>query len=140
MEKDFNTHLSLKVDWADLDLFGHVNNVAFFRYMQAARVNYCESIGLSSTDPGANPGFMVASSSCQFRKPLRYPGELQVFTRVDWIRNSSMQLSYLLRDAKSDLIAEGTDVIVVYDHRSKTKINIPPALKESICAIEGHSF
>ena len=130
----------LRVDWADLDLFGHVNNVAFFRYVQAARVAYCDQIGLSSLDPVASPGFMVASSTCQFRAPLRYPGEITVHTRVDWMKNSSFQLGYAIRDASSNLVAEAADVLVVYDHRSKHKLAIPLALKESICAIEGHSF
>ena len=30
MFADRNTHIVLKIDWSDLDFFGHVNNVAFF--------------------------------------------------------------------------------------------------------------
>jgi acyl-CoA thioesterase FadM len=26
--------VNIAIDWAELDLFGHVNNVAFFRYLQ----------------------------------------------------------------------------------------------------------
>jgi acyl-CoA thioester hydrolase len=137
---EYNTRLSLRIDWADLDLFGHVNNVAFFRYIQAARVNYCELVGLSATEAEASPGFMVASSSCQFKKPLRYPGEVTVLTRIDWMKNSSMQLNYLVRDQDGELAAEASDVIVVFDHRKKSKMDIPASLRESVCAIEGHSF
>jgi acyl-CoA thioester hydrolase len=140
MHRDYNTGISLKTDWADLDLFGHVNNVAFFRYIQAARVSYCEQIGLSSTDPGTEQGFMVAASSCQFRKPLRFPGDITVMARVDWIKNSSFQLSYLIKDQHSHIAGEGSDVIVVYDHARKEKLSIPATVRENICAIEGHSF
>jgi acyl-CoA thioester hydrolase len=140
LHSEFNTVLTLRVDWADLDLFGHVNNVAFFKYVQAARVSYCDQVGLSSIDPHASPGFMVASSSCQFRHPLRYPGEITVATRVDWMKNSSFQLSYVIRDANATIVAEAADVLVVYNHHEKRKMTIPGSLREAICAIEGHSF
>ena len=34
-----------RIDWSDLDLLGHVNNIAFSRFFQAARVEYCGHIG-----------------------------------------------------------------------------------------------
>src|SRR5215213_3613528 len=118
--QEYNTELVIRIDWADLDLFGHVNNVAFFRYLQTARVNYCEKIGLTSLNNENKLSFMVASSQCQFKKPLTYPGNITVFARVDWIKNSSMQLSYKLFNAAKELSAEGADVIVIFDHHAKT--------------------
>jgi acyl-CoA thioester hydrolase len=137
---EFNTSLVVRIDWADLDLFGHVNNVAFFRYVQAARVNYCDQVGLSSTDPSAAPGFMVASSTCDFKKPLKYPGEITVLTRVDWMKNTSFRLQYVIRDQAGDICGEAGDVIVVYDHSKGEKMAITSGLRETICAVEGHSF
>lgn len=121
------TELKISVDWAELDLFGHVNNVMFFKYMQTARVHFCEKAGLNSTDVHTQLGFMVASGKCQFRKPLHYPGELTIITKCDWVKNTSFQLSYRL-EKDSDLIAEGEDVIVVYDHKNKCKV----VMKESL--------
>lgn len=43
----FSTELQLRIDWSELDYFQHVNNVAFFKYIQASRVNYWDIIGLS---------------------------------------------------------------------------------------------
>src|SRR5205814_6017373 len=108
--------------------------------MQAARVSYCDQVGLSSVDPQASPGFMVASSTCQFRQPLRYPDDITVSVRVDWMKNSSFQLSYLICNAGAAIVAEASDVLVVYNHREKRKMEIPGALREAICAIEGHSL
>ena len=33
------THISLRIDWSELDLFGHVNNIAFHKYAQTARLH-----------------------------------------------------------------------------------------------------
>ena len=30
------TQITLRIDWSELDLFGHVNNVAFHKYAQTA--------------------------------------------------------------------------------------------------------
>lgn len=139
MEKQYNTCVPLNVDWADLDLFGHVNNVVFFRYFQTARVNYCESIGLTSLLDTSKPGFMVASSQCRFKKPLHYPGQIEVNVRVDWVKNSSFQIDYRI-EKNGELIAEGEDVIVVYDHVAKCKLYIPATVREAITSIEQRIF
>jgi len=135
LEKNFNTSYTIRIDWADLDLFGHVNNVVFFKYIQAARVNYCELIGLTSLDEADKLSFMVASSQCQFKKPLHYPGNILVHTRVDWVKNTSLQLCYRL-EKNGELIAEAQDVIVVFDHRQKTKALISEELRKRIAERE----
>jgi len=34
-------HTSLQpLRWADMDMLGHVNNVAYFRYMEQARIEW----------------------------------------------------------------------------------------------------
>jgi acyl-CoA thioesterase FadM len=45
--------LELRIDWSDIDLFGHINNLAILRYVQAARVNYLEIIGLMQSQAEA---------------------------------------------------------------------------------------
>lgn len=126
MENSFT--LKLRIDWADLDLFGHVNNVAFFKYLQATRVSYCESIGLTSLNDADKLSFMVASSQCQFKKPLFYPGDVTVTATVEWIKNTSFQLSYKLFNDQKELVAEAADVLVVFDHHKKEKVVISEGL------------
>lgn len=140
MSADHHTHLSLKIDWSDLDLFGHVNNVAFFKYIQAARVNYCESIGLTSVNEKDKPGFIVASTNCTFKIPLRYPGNIKVFSKIDWIKNTSFQLSHVIINDKNEIAAEGVDVIVVFDYEKKIKANIDSNLKSKMEETEQKKF
>ncbi len=140
MKNDYHTTIDIAVDWADLDLFGHVNNVVFFKYIQTARVNYSERIGLTSLNDNDMLSFMVASSQCQFKKPLLYPNHIQVSCRVDWIKNSSFQLSYQIKDIESLLIAEASDVLVVFNHTTKIKERMPDTIRRTIEKIEGVKF
>ena len=125
----YNSHIELKIDWSELDLFGHVNNVTFFKYIQAARVNYCESIGLTSLNEKNKLSFIVVSTNCAFKMPLQYPGNVKVYSKIEWIKNSSFQLSHIIVDDKDNIVAESADTVVVYDYTKKSKITISPELK-----------
>ncbi len=139
MPESCNTIIQLKTDWADLDLFGHVNNVAFFRYIQASRVNYCDQIGLSSLNKSPL-SFMVASTQCQFKKPLFFPEDIRVKTRVNWIKNSSFQLDHFIINKEDLVCAEGSDILVVYDHFKKEKRSVDGELRKKIEQVEKKKF
>ena len=140
MTGDFQTKLNLRIDWADLDLFGHVNNVMFFKYIQAARVNYCDLIGLTSLNDPEKMSFMVASSHCNFKRPLLYPGTIKVLTRIAYIKTTSLQLSYQILNDKNELCAEAEDVLVTFDYKNKTKIAVPADIRDAIRKLDGRSF
>ncbi|MBA2612594.1 MAG: acyl-CoA thioesterase [Bacteroidetes bacterium] len=132
----YNTHIILKIDWSELDLFGHVNNVAFFKYIQAARVNYCESIGLTSINEKNKLSFIVVSTNCTFKIPLQYPGSVKIYSKTEWIKNSSFQLAHLIVDDKENVVAESLDTVVVFDYDKKSKVNMSNELKKTIETLE----
>jgi len=79
---------------------------------------------------------MVASSQCQFKKPLLYPGNITVFAEVEWIKTTSFQLKYQLYNQENSLVAEAADVLVVFDHHQKTKVIISGGLKKNMEKVE----
>jgi acyl-CoA thioester hydrolase len=123
--------LHLRIDWADLDLFGHVNNVAFFKFIQAGRVQLCDAVGLSSTAP-EGIGFIVASSHCDFKLPLYYPDTIKVTTSVLKINSSSFELAHSIYNSNNQLAAEGKDVLVVFDYMTRGKVVIFEALRSKL--------
>jgi acyl-CoA thioester hydrolase len=124
--------LEIKLDWSEMDLFGHINNVAYFKYAQSARVNYLEEVGINTADPENKHSFAVANSSCQFKAPLFFPGAIKVITTTDWIKNTSLQLSHKLYDQKNELAAEITDVLVLFDYATQKKLLISDEIKSKI--------
>jgi|JI8StandDraft_1071087.scaffolds.fasta_scaffold234161_2 acyl-CoA thioester hydrolase len=128
--------VNIAIDWAELDLFGHVNNVAFFRYLQNTRVQYCQAIGITVLNETGKPGFVVASSKCQFLKPLYFPGQVQVMVKTEWIKNSSFQLSYQLFNQHNEKVAEAEDVLVLYDYSKGSKMLVPIEIRERISALD----
>lgn len=128
----FETQLSIRLDWSEMDLFGHINNVAYFKYVQAARVNYLELVGINTADPDNKLSFAVAASSCQFKKPLYFPETIVVKTKTDWIKNTSLQLNHVIVNERGETAAEATDVIVLFDYASHTKTNIPEPVRKKL--------
>ncbi len=140
MDIEFKIKIKLRIDWADLDLFGHVNNVAFFKYAQASRLAYCEALGLTSTMEAGKLSFVVASSQCQFKIPLYYPGDIEVQTRLDWIKNTSFQLRHRIINQQEQVAAETSDVLVLYDYAKKVKTRITTNLKLKMENMEGRNL
>lgn len=122
--------LELRIDWSDLDLFGHVNNVAFFKYIQAARVGFCEQIGLTSLNDKTRPGFIIAATNCVFKKTLHFPGTVTVQTTVAWIKNTSFQINHILTDKNGEVAAEAHDVLVVFDYETNQPVLVSEELRK----------
>jgi acyl-CoA thioester hydrolase len=126
------THLALRIDWSELDVFGHVNNVMFMKYVQAARLHYVEEIGLMELYRSAHIGFMVAETNCRFKKPLHFPGRVHLLTRKLSAANTSFVLEHHITDEHQQTVAIATDVLVVYDFTRHEKCLIPEAVRKQM--------
>jgi acyl-CoA thioester hydrolase len=115
-----------------MDLFGHINNVMFFKYIQASRVNYWENIGLMNRFFKDKIGPILVATGCQWQKPLFYPDNITVEVRVEFIKTTSIGLHHRILNGKGELSAEAHDVIVVYDFAKNGKVTIPAELREAI--------
>jgi acyl-CoA thioester hydrolase len=123
-----------RIDWSDLDLLGHVNNIAFSRFFQAARVEYCAHIGLEVYQ-GMATGPILAASRVQFTAQLFFPGNVRILTRIKKTGGSSIVLEHALHDDKGTLCAFAEDVVVRFDFAAKTKIPLDD-IREKIAAYE----
>ncbi len=128
--------LKLRIDWSEMDLFGHVNNVSFFKYMQAARVNYWEVLGLSDSYERTKIGPILASSQCDFKRPLFYPGNITVQSGVESIGETSFCILHQIVNEKNEIVAEGKDVVVLFDFNTNKKMSIPDSIREQVGELE----
>lgn len=128
--------LNIRIDWSELDLYGHINNVMVFKYFQAARIQYCGHLGLGTLAEPGKTGFIVAASHCDFRKKILYPGNLKVVSHVTHVGNSSFRLDHVIYNDAGAVAAEGYDVIVVYDYVIDAKAPIDTGLRRKIERLE----
>jgi acyl-CoA thioester hydrolase len=126
------TKITLRIDWSEIDAFGHVNNVMFMKYVQAARLNYVDTLGLMKMHRTHNVGFMVAETNCQFKKELHFPGYINVNTKIVFVKNTSFSLEHTMTNADDEIVAIAKDVLVVFDFTKKEKCLIPEEIRGKI--------
>jgi acyl-CoA thioester hydrolase len=128
------------VAWGDMDAYGHVNNVIYFRYFEQARIAYLERIGWLRLKEEQGLGPIVASTSARYRKALVYPDHLWIGAKVVEVQTDRVRFVYRLVSQKHQAVAAEGDVVVVsYDYRRGAKVPIPPAIRSAIAALEGDS-
>jgi acyl-CoA thioester hydrolase len=129
---NFPVKLSLKLDWSEMDLFGHINNVSYFKYIQASRVNCWERTGIADAFPKTRIGPILLSTGCQFIKPLHYPGNIVIEARIEFIKNTSFGIHHRILNAAGEVAAEAHDVIVYYDFNKNEKTPIPDEFRKAV--------
>ncbi len=129
---EYKLSLSLCIDWSDLDIYEHVNNVSYMRYLQSGRVNFWEATGIYDHYKNSDRGTMLVSTKCDFKKSLFYPGNAVIKTRLAFIGNKSFGLEHIILNDKEEICAIGKDVVVCFNFRQKETFPVPDWLREKI--------
>ena len=121
------------IAWGDMDAFGHVNNVMYYRYIESARIFYMNVLNIFAQDVYT----VVASNQCKYISPLFYPDQLKIGVRVEEIRNSAFRMSYLLwSESQQKTVAVAEAVIVCVNKHNMLKTEIPEIIRHKITEIE----
>jgi acyl-CoA thioester hydrolase len=135
----WNFYITEKVRFADIDMFGHVNNATYLTYIESARVAYyTAATGL--LEP-REFGMTVASAKVDFLKPIFYGRSVNVYTRTGRIGNKSWTLEHELRDTETgELLSVASTVNVHYDYKSGQSKVLPADIVEKLEQFEGRKL
>ena len=64
--------MTVPIRWGDMDAMGHVNNTAYFLYLETIRIEWMRSIGCQPDPKGEGP--VIVNAFCNFYRQLEYPG------------------------------------------------------------------
>ena len=107
--------VDLPMRWSDADMLRHLNNAAYFRFMEEARILLLAAAGL--TVDGA-VSKVVAHCACDFIRPITYPATIRVRLVVERVgRTSLTQVNeiYVVQDLAFGPYARGKTVLVSTD-------------------------
>ncbi|KGT46550.1 MULTISPECIES: thioesterase family protein [Acinetobacter] len=125
--------LDQRVAWGDMDAFGHVNNVMYYRYIESARLLYLERLNILM---GALVT-VVATNQCRYLKPVVYPDQLKIGTRIDEIGRTSFKMSYILwSEQQQSIVATSEAVLVCINKHTGQKMEIPEDIQKIIRELE----
>ena len=138
---NFPVVIVLPVLWGDQDAFQHVNNNAYFRWFESARIEYFQRIGLLQMLAADGVGPILASVACDYRHQVHFPDTVRVGMRATKIGRSSLGLEHVVVSQNRALIAaEGRSTVVVFDYRANKSFPISPALRQAIHDLEGRKL
>jgi acyl-CoA thioester hydrolase len=121
------------VAWGEMDAYQHVNNVAYFRYFENARIPWLEKIGWMNLREEQGLGPIIASTSARYRRPVSFPDRIAIGVRAKGVESDRVTIEYLLVSARwNGVAADGEAVIVSYDYRAGKKCPIPESVRSAI--------
>ena len=101
--------------WADMDSFGHVNNVVYLRYLEQARVDWMFTTAKEAGVEQFSLGTVVARHEIDYKQPLVYrPEPVRIETWVTGIRTASFTVSYEVKDDEQ-IYAIASTTLVPYN-------------------------
>lgn len=125
----FLVHTSRQpIRWADMDMLGHVNNTAYFRYMEQARIEWAYDLAERHGEGYATgSGPVIVNASCTFIEPLVYPGDILVRMFLGGPGRTSVHSYYeIWKDERR--FAEGAAKIVWIDVASGRPKPLPEVI------------
>ncbi|MDF1762686.1 MAG: thioesterase family protein [Oleibacter sp.] len=134
---DYPVVIELPVLWGEMDVFQHVNNVAYFRYFESVRVKYYETVQFQNVLDGYSKGPVLAEIKSQFLAQLKYPDTISVGIKTIKMGASSLLQEYgVWSHETSRLVAKGESKMVFYDFTSGRPCAMPKALRDNILKLE----
>jgi YbgC/YbaW family acyl-CoA thioester hydrolase len=130
-----------RVEFADTDMAGIVHFANFFRFMEAAEVEFLRARGLSValTWEGQKIGFPRVSAACDFFRPARFEDVLDVAVKVHQIGRKSV--TYEIEFSRAgEVLARGRVSSVccrVGPGQELESIEIPASLRQRLEADDG---
>ncbi len=116
--------VEVRMRWGDMDAFGHVNNVAFHRYLEEARIlAFDEWFGGWTGEGKDRPVVLLARQEVEYLAQLHYsPQPLFIEMWVSDVGGASWDLGYEVRsgpepEATVHLRAESTLVAFDVEHQ-----------------------
>jgi len=121
---------TLDTRWADNDIYGHVNNVAYYAFFDSVINRYLIANGMNiHTDDII--AFMVASQ-CRYLKAVAYPEKVRIDLSVAKLGNSSVSYSLTLFNQAGELAAEASMTHVFVERASSRPTPIPEHLRAAL--------
>jgi YbgC/YbaW family acyl-CoA thioester hydrolase len=132
---EYALHYRLKVRSYDLDSYGHVNNAVYLNYLEEARCDYLEQLGLSFSNFHEWKTFaIVVSAEIVYKSPAKFNDVLDIRGAFSDIKRSSFTINYeLINETAAKLCAVAKMCFAFVDANGKV-IAMPIPFREKMKA------
>lgn len=134
---DYPYTTTITTRWMDNDVYGHINNVAYYSFFDTAANQFLIENGL---DIHAGPVIgLVVESKCHYLAPLAYPEVLRAGVRVEKLGNRSVTYGIAIFGGDGRAAAHGYFVHVFVERDSRKPTPIPDKIRSALASISLHT-
>jgi acyl-CoA thioester hydrolase len=129
---DYRAFYPMPTRWMDNDVYGHVNNVVYYSWLDTAVNRFLIDSG--TLDIGKSPVVgLVAETGCRYFRPISYPDNVTIGLRVAHVGTSSVRYELaVFRENDDTAAAEAHFVHVYVDRATGRPVPIPDAAREAM--------
>ena len=121
--------------WMDNDIYGHVNNVAYYSYFDTAANRFLIEEGGLDIATGPIIG-LVVESHCAYHAPIAFPQLVTAGVRVDKLGNRAVTYGIAIFAGDETLAAaHGHFVHVFVDRATRRPVPIPDPLRAALARL-----
>lgn len=119
------TVFTIEVMPDDLDLLNHVNNGVYVSYLEHARMNWFDQMGIDIKGMVSKKlGIMVRRLEINYIKEAIIGDKLQIKTKPARLGHTSFTFEQKILNDQGDIITEATAVIVMIDLNERRSITV----------------
>lgn len=134
--------IDFPVNWGDMDVFAHVNNVKYLKWFESARVNmfnklaedYKGNVELEKFMSSEGVGPIIRSVNLAWRYPIKFPDTVTVLHKVDRIESDRFFLKGIVISHEAQKVAARIEeCVVTVDYRKGgVKAEIPQPVRNAL--------
>jgi acyl-CoA thioester hydrolase len=130
---------TVKVRFNEVDMLSILNNAVYFNYFEQARIHYVKDAGLLPEKGifSDNRLYYMARNEINYLKPAFFDDDLNIYTRISYIKNSSFGFEHIVeRKRNNNILAEGKGVLVHVDPLTKSSAALPDEFYKKILVFD----
>ncbi|MDP6968279.1 MAG: acyl-CoA thioesterase [Gammaproteobacteria bacterium] len=133
LQQDYAHTTPIVVKWGEMDAFQHINNVAYIRYLEDARLALFAQLGMLNDLTACNKGPILANISCDYLAPVTYPDTLYIATNIHQTGPKKIALEQVIYSEKlGKLVAKAHSLGVYYDYAALASCEVTEAISQAL--------
>lgn len=124
---------NVKVRYAETDQMGVVHHGNYPQYLEMARIDWLESLGISYKNMETE-GIMlpVFELKLKYHKPVTFHENLKIETRLRELPNVKITFDYSIYNEEGELVTSATSVLVFMNAKTRRPVRCPQYILEKL--------
>ncbi len=126
-------HFSYRIPLFEIDMGQAVYHGNYFHFFELARENFLRDLGFGYPELVAREIHLaVVESHCQYRQPVRYDDQIDIYTTITALKSRGIQFHQQLFLNKTGKLATEARITTVSVSFAGKPVPLPPELRQRL--------